>query len=234
MEKIGLNNQERKFSSPEEELKYLRREVAKREEEMEKKGELADTSRIVSEKISEYKKEAPDKVLAEEYRLKQSEAEAIVLDLSPEEHDKKIEELIGVLQEKGVLNVISVIEKLGDAHLNDDFHRFLVQYIKAGLPVHGLKEKSPLFKTLKMTLFEISLPEVSGEEEKQKNLKEIVSSMEQFYAGMLSVYDVKNETAGCFAIELANANHSDEFIFYASVPDFKKELFENPERKRRK
>jgi len=226
MEKLGLNNQERKFSSPQEELEYLRGEVAKREEEMEKKGELADTSRVVSEKISEYKKEAPDKVLAEEYRLKPNEAEAIVLDLAPEEHDKKIEELIGVLQEKGVLNVISVIEKLGDAHLNDDFHRFLVQYIKAGLPIHGIKEKSPLFKTLKMTLFEISLPEVSDEGEKQKNLKEIVSSMEQFYAGMLSVYDTKNETAGYFAIELANANHSDEFIFYASVPDFKKELFE--------
>ena len=221
-----MNNQERKFSSPQEELEYLRGEVAKREEEMEKKGELADTSRVVSEKISEYKKEAPDKVLAEEYRLKPNEAEAIVLDLAPEEHDKKIEELIGVLQEKGVLNVISVIEKLGDAHLNDDFHRFLVQYIKAGLPIHGIKEKSPLFKTLKMTLFEISLPEVSDEGEKQKNLKEIVSSMEQFYAGMLSVYDTKNETAGYFAIELANANHSDEFIFYASVPDFKKELFE--------
>ncbi|MEK9182193.1 MAG: TraM recognition domain-containing protein [Patescibacteria group bacterium] len=226
MEKIGIENQERKFSSPEEELKYLRSEVARREEEIEKKGELADTSRIVSEKISEYKKTAPEKVLAEEYRLKPNEAEAIILDLSPEEHDKKIEELIGVLQEKGVLNVISVIEKLGDAHLNDDFHRFLVQYIKAGLPVRGLKEKSPLFKTLKMTLFEISLPEISDEGEKQKNLKEIVSSMEQFYAGMLSVYDAKNETAGYFAIELANANHSDEFIFYASVPDFKKELFE--------
>ncbi|KKR53198.1 MAG: hypothetical protein UT90_C0012G0003 [Parcubacteria group bacterium GW2011_GWA1_40_21] len=226
MEKLGLDNQERKFSSPQEELEYLRGEVAKREEEMEKKGELADTFRIVSEKISEYKKETPGKVLAEEYRLKPNEAEAIVLDLAPEEHDKKIEELIGVLQEKGVLNVISVIEKLGDAHLNDDFHRFLVQYIKAGLPIRGLKEKSPIFKTLKMTLFEISLPEVSGEEEKQKNLKEIVSSMEQFYAGMLSVYDIKNETAGYFAIELANANHSDEFIFYASVPDFKKELFE--------
>ena len=157
-------------------------------------------------------KTAPEKVLAEEYRLKPNEAEAIILDLSPEEHDKKIEELIGVLQEKGVLNVISVIEKLGDAHLNDDFHRFLVQYIKAGLPCATQREKSS-FKTLKMTLFEISLPEISDEGEKQKNLKEIVSSMEQFYAGMLSVYDAKNETAGYFAIELANANHSDEFIF---------------------
>ena len=42
-----------------------------------------------------------------------------------------------------------------------------------------------------MTLFEISLPEVFDEGDKQKSLKEIVSSMEQFYAGMLSVYDAK-------------------------------------------
>ncbi|MEK7150360.1 MAG: TraM recognition domain-containing protein [Patescibacteria group bacterium] len=226
MEKFGLNNQERKFSSPEEELEYLRGEVARNKGEMEEKGETADTSRIISEKLSEYKKTAPEKVLAEEYRLKPNETEAIVLNLSPEEHDKKMEELAGILHTKGVLNVISIIEKLNDAHLNDDFHRFLVQYIKAGFPVHGLKEKSPLLKTLRMTLFEISLPEVFDEGDKQKSLKEIVSSMEQFYAGMLSVYDAKNETAGYFSIELANANHSDEFVFYVSVPESKKGLFE--------
>lgn len=226
MEKIGLDNNERKFSSPEEEIEYLRGEVARRKEEVENKGELADTSVIASEKISEYKKFVPEKILDKEYLLKPNEAEAIVLDLAPEEHDKKMEELIGILQTKGVLNVISLIEKLGDAHLEDDFHRFLVQYIKAGLSVYGLKEKSPLLKTLKMTLFEISLPEVSDEGEKQKNLKEIVSLMEQFYAGMLSVYDTKRETAGYFSIELANSNHSNEFIFYVAVPDIKKELFE--------
>lgn len=226
MEKIGLNNQEAGFSSPQEELEYLRAEVARNKGEMEKKGEIADTSKIISEKLSEYKTVSPEKALTDEYRLKPNEAEAIILNLSPEEHDKKMEELAGILNAKGVLNVISIIEKLNDAHLNDDFHRFLVQYIKSGFPVHGLKEKSPLLKTLKMTLFEISLPEVFDENEKQKSLKEIISSMEQFYAGMLSVYDVKNESAGYFSIELANANHSDEFVFYASVPESKKGLFE--------
>ena len=226
MEKIGLDNQERKFSSPEEELEYLRGEVARRKEEVEKNGEPVDTSKIVSEKILEYKKAVPEKILGGELLLKPNEAEAIVLDLSPEEHDKKMEELVGILQTKGVWNVISIIEKLGDAHLEDDFHRFLVQYVKAGFPVRGLKDKSHLFKTLKMTLFEISLPEVSDESEKQKNLKEIVSLMEQFYAGMLSVHDNKNETAGYFSIELSNANHSNEFVFYVSVPDTKKDLFE--------
>ena len=54
MEKIGIENQERKFSSRRG-VKVSSSEVARREEEIEKKGELADTSRIVSEKISEYK-----------------------------------------------------------------------------------------------------------------------------------------------------------------------------------
>lgn len=226
MEKFGTDNQERKFSTPQEELEYLREEVARRRKETENAGEFADTSKIVSEKISEYKKIVPEKILDKEFILKPNESEAIVLDLSPEEHDKKIEELISILKTKGVLNAISVVEKLGDAHLEDDFHRFLVQYIKAGFPVHGLKDKSSLFKTLKMTLFEISLPEVSDEGEKQKTLKEIISLMEQFYAGMLSVHDEKNETAGYFSIELANANHSNEFVFYVSVPDTKKDIFE--------
>jgi len=92
--------------------------------------------------------------------------------------------------------------------------------------VIGVNEKSPLFKALKMTLFEVALPQGGDEKDgKQKNLKELISKMEQFYAGMLSVS--KEETGpDYFTIELAKANKSAEFVFYISVPDTKKNLFE--------
>ena len=224
MEK-GFEKIEQKFSSPQEELDYLRGEVAKHEKTLLEKGEAVPREAIITDKIIDYKNIKPEEVLHPDYQLKNKEVEAIVLDLSPEEHDTKMEELVSILQGKGLMNALSVVEKLKDAHLDDDFHRFLVQYIKAGLLLSHNQEKSPFFKALKMTLFEVALPQSGEKEEKQKNLKELISKMEQFYSGMLSV---AGEKVGpdYFTIELANANKSAEFIFYISVPDTKKELFE--------
>jgi predicted ribonuclease YlaK len=56
-----------------------------------------------------------------------------------------------------------------------------------------------------------------------RNLKELISSMEQFYSGMLSVED--SET-GYFTIELAVENYTSEFRFYVAIHDTKKSLFE--------
>jgi len=217
---------EQKFSSPQEELDYLRGQVAKHEKTLLEKGESVPRESIITEKIIDYKNTKPEEVLHPEYQLKPQEVETITLDLAPEEHDSKMEELVSILQTKGLMNALLVIERLNDAHLDDDFHRFLVQYIKAGLPISGGQEKSPFFRALKMTLFEVSLPSAEQDKEvKQKNLKELISKMEQFYAGMLSVSGEK-DGPDYFTIELAKANKSGEFIFYISVPDTKKDLFE--------
>ncbi len=216
---------EQKFSSPQEELDYLREQVAKHEQTLSTKGEAVPREEIITDKIIDYKAIKPEEVLNSDYQLPKAEIDSIVLDLAPEEHDTKMEEIITILQSKGLLNTLSVVEKMNDAHLDDDFHRFLVQYIKAGLPIGDKQEKNPFFKVLKMTLYEVSLPQSDEENGKQKNLKELISKMEQFYAGMLSVSDTKDES-DYFTIELANAYKSEEFIFYISVPDSKKNLFE--------
>ena len=113
---------------------------------------------------------------------------------------------------------------MNNVHIYDDFHRFLVQYIEAGLPVKDLPERSPLWRPLHMALFEISLPETT-KEEAEKELKVLIAGMEQFYQGMLSVAERGTEDA-YFTVEIANANGSDETIFYVSVPTTKKALFE--------
>jgi hypothetical protein len=222
MEGIGLGN-ENKFKTPQEELNFLRAEVAKREKEILDTGKDVNIEKVVSEKLEEYKKVVPEEALDKNYSIPKSQSEAIVLELAPETHDRKMEELVVVLHEKGLMNTISIVEKLKDPHLNDDFHRFLIQYIKAGFTFPGMDEKSPVFRALKMTLFEVSLPETKTDSNKQKTLKELVSKMEQFYSGMLSMDD---KDSGYFSFELANSVHSDEFIFYFSVPDKKKDLFE--------
>jgi predicted ribonuclease YlaK len=221
----GFEKIEQKFSSPQEELDFLRGQVAKHEKALAEKGENVPRESIITENILDYKALKPEEVLHADYKLPEKKIEEIVLDLSPEEHDGKIEELVGVLQAHGLMNALSVLDKLRDSHLDDDFHRFLVQYIKAGLPLPSGEEKSPLFRALKMTLFEVALPSAVDEKEKAKNLKELISKMEQFYAGMLSVSG-EADAPDYFSIELANPNLSEEFVFFMAVPDTKRNLFE--------
>ena len=67
---------------------------------------------------------------------------------------------------------MSVAEGMGDPHVDDDFHRFLVQYLQATGSIPGLRETTPLYRTLDMKLFEVTLPEVKDEE--KKGLKEFL------------------------------------------------------------
>src|SRR3989338_586432 len=213
-----------KITNAEEELSRLREAAIQHAERAKESGVELTPQQAAQEVIRQYADTKPHEVLHPEYAIKDHEVEAITLELSPEPHDSQLEKFIGILQEKGIRNVMSVIEKMNNPHLLDDFHRFLVQYIASGYPVLGLKEKDEMWKPLHMTLFEVSLPEAS-EEDKKKQLKELISGMEQFYSGMLSISADKKEPAW-FSVEIANANGSDEFIFYVSVPTSRKELFE--------
>ena len=225
MEKFSPDISNVKFESPEQELAYLREQIARKEKVLAERGEAVNKEQIAREAVVAYGKHEPEKILHPDYQISKKESDAIVLELSPERHDDKIEELIGLMYEKGIANVLSVIEKMNDPHLAADFHRFLIQYVKSGFQVGGLKEKSDLWRDLHMTLYEIALPE-PDKDAPQKTLKELVSSMEQFYAGMLSVGDGTEGNKNIFTLELSVANGSDEFIFYCAIPDEKRNLFE--------
>ncbi len=224
MEKTVTGSVEKRFSSPEEELKFLREEVQRKEQALTEKGISPEREQVVQETVTTYAQTPVAEAVAPAMTIPPAEKQAIVFDLAPETHDKQMEELAVIVQEKGVRSALDVAERLNNAHLFDDFHRFLIQYIQAGLPVKDLPERSALWKPLHMTLFEISLPETT-KEEGEKELKILIAGMEQFYAGMLSVAD-KGKEDTFFTIEIANANGSDEIIFYVSVPTLKKALFE--------
>ncbi|HEC33061.1 MAG TPA: DUF87 domain-containing protein, partial [Candidatus Kaiserbacteria bacterium] len=214
------------FTSPKDELKFLREQVTLKEQELEKSEKIVDTTRAVQESIKEHIEHPSYEAPASGYVLNEEKISEVVLQLSPEAHDEQMSELLGILEEKGIYNTLKIVEKMNNPHIEDDFHRFLVQYIKEGLPVTSLKEEGPLWESLHMTLYEIRLPEVNSDEVKQKSLKELLSPMEQLYAGMLSVSSASKTQKEYFTLEIAIAEGSNEVIFYASVPDFKKELFE--------
>lgn len=219
-----------KLSTPEEELAYLREQVAAKEAELAKVG-VPEREQVIVEHLHAHHA-AEEDILAPVYRIseatKKSEAEAILADLNLGGSEQAVRSLQKTMEEKGIKNALAVLEKLGDPHVADDFHRYLVRYIAAGLPALGFDEKAPRFQALHMTLYEIALPgpKSGGEQARAKTLKELISGMEQFYAGLLSVADASRGEPNYFALELAVPADSPELQFYAAVPNGKRNLFE--------
>jgi hypothetical protein len=218
------------LSTPEEELAYLREQVTRKEAQLAGQG-TPERSQIIAEAIHAHKV-APIEVLAQTYRANEettgTTASAILAELNLGGTEQAVQSLQRTMEEKGIKNTLSALEKLHDPHLGDDFHRYLVRYIAAGLPSLINDEKAPQFKALKMTLYEIALPGPKSADgnDRQKTLKELISGMEQFYAGLLSVEEAVNGEPGYFALELAVPAQSPELQFYASVPNTKRDLFE--------
>ena len=226
IEGLNLNNVS-KFKTPQEELEFLRAHIAERERVLGDEGKEVKKEAIAHDVISEYRKYDPSEVMHKTAVIKNKEVENFVLRLRPENHDVKMEELLGILLDKGISNTLSIISKINNPHLDDDFHRFLVQYLHNTHQIPGLKENSPLFKSLDMKLFEITLPDMNDSEGNKKSLKELLGAMEQFYAGMHSVGEGReNYNRNHFTLEIAVSEGSESFVFYAAVPSQKADLFE--------
>ncbi len=213
-----------KFETPEEELSYLRERVA--EQERLNAGARIEKSReeVTHEAISAYKKADSAVVLHEDYKMPVAEAESMVLALKPEAHDSQIEELYGMLLERGIKNTLDVVMRMKNPHLEDDFHRFLVQFLHTTGDIPGLKESNPEFKSLNLALFEITLPPM---EEKDRSFKDFLTAMEQFFAGLQTIsVGEQNKFKQYFTIEIAVSHDSQEIVFYVSIPKERRTLLE--------
>ncbi|MFA6273851.1 MAG: TraM recognition domain-containing protein [Candidatus Paceibacterota bacterium] len=217
-----------KFKTPEEELHFLRAHVAKKEQELIDKGHFEHAKDNAAKAIiEEYKKIPASEAIHKDNLMQKHETEGIVLKLKPETHDTTMEELLGLVLTKGIRNAMSVVESMGNPHIDDDFHRLLVQYFKTGQASLNIKEGTPLYKSLNMTLFELTLPPPQDEADKSKGFKEFIGAMEQFYAGMNAISEGKNNAKeNYFVLEVALGNQSDSVVIYAGVPNKFIPLFE--------
>jgi hypothetical protein len=217
-----------KFKTPEEELDYLRAHVKAREEELIKIGHIENAGEnAAKDVIGVYKNIPAEEFVHKDNILKQKEVEGIVLALRPEPHDNVMEELLGIVVTKGVRNALSVVEAMNNPHIDADFHRILIQYLKNGYAKLDFKENSPVFKSLNMTLFEITLPPPTEAGDTAKGFKEFIGAMEQFYAGMQSIGEGKyNEKENYFVLEVGLGMNTDEVIVYAAIPNKHISLFE--------
>ena len=217
-----------KFKTPEEELEYLRAHIAKREAELVRGGQVENAKDNAAKEVVEAYREVPaGEVVHSSNIINTKQVEGIVLALKPESHDAVMEELLGIVITKGIRNALSVVEAMGSPHIEDDFHRILIQYLKTDQTKLDFKEGTPMYKSLNMTLFEITLPPPTDEADKSKGFKEFIGAMEQFYAGMQSISsDKKNEKEIYFTLEVALSSESDEVVVYAGIPNKHISLFE--------
>ncbi len=217
-----------KFTSPEEEIAFLRAQLSEKERVAEEPLTLESREQATEEVVRAYEHVPTEDVLAPEYTEPKEQVDAVVLELEPEEHDETMNELLGIMQEKGLKNTLAIVEKMNSPHIADDFHRFLVQYIAHAAEVPELRKDKRLNKALNMKLYEISLPDHHSGSDGGKSFKEIISAMEQFYAGMMSISDEKNPVPGkdMFALEIAQADSRGDIVFYVAVPRDKSSMFE--------
>ncbi len=214
------------FKNPEEEIAYLRSKLFERETQMKETGGQLSAPEIMKVEVDRYQQIPVEKALTPQYALSQGEVGGIVLNLTPRSTDEKVSELLGIFLDKGLRNTLSVLEQMKNPSLDDDFHRFLVQYIASGQDPKDVRKVPEEMKGVDMVLYEISLP-AEETSDKAKSFKELVASMEQFYAGMLAISDGKdNSNKNYFSLEIALSAESDEIIFYAAVPRERRELFE--------
>lgn len=218
---------QRKFANPHEEIAYLRTKVAEQEQSLREEGRAAERREIAKEHVSAYQKTPAEQILASDYQIKAHEIENVIS--IGKEHEEVIDELVRVMMERGVKNTLTLLEKLNNPHLEDDFHRFLVQFLLDEKMAQGFAKEHVLFRALRMRLYEITLPPIDGATGEKREFAQLVAGMEQFYAGMLSIEgrsagwrDVKNY----FTLELALSNFSSEIVFYAAVPTERADLFE--------
>ncbi|MDZ4284370.1 MAG: hypothetical protein U1A28_00920 [Patescibacteria group bacterium] len=216
---------ERRSERHEDELSELRVRLAQAELAAERaRGERLShetRERLASEELTRHREEQEAHGAASP-----AETAAIVLDLAPESHDSQVGLLLGVARDQSVGVALSAAHKLGNPHIEDDFHRALVEYIREGYPAEGVRERDRLWKVLHMTLYEILLPELpQGGEARERGLKGVLSSMEQFYSGMRSLAEGARG-GDIYALELALPNVGDEVSFYVAVPSARRDLFE--------
>lgn len=215
------------FSKPEEEIAFLREQITRKEQELASRPEKISTPEVVRAVVEQYKAQPKEQVLHPSVQVSEQHANAIVLALEPKSTDEKMAELLSILIEKGLKNTLSVLEKINNPSLDDDFHRFLVQYLASGQPLPRDFKKQDVFKGVDMVLYEITVPDIAPTQN-AKSFKELVAVMEQLYAGMMSLSDGKDNEIGknYFTFEIALSNNSDSIVFYAAVPRKSRDLFE--------
>lgn len=218
---------EPRFSSPEEEIKFLREEISKRREVAKNFGDRIPKEDHANSVLREHLSQSFKDILPSNYEVRDYQKKKLLDGLNEKTTDEKVSDLVSLMIDKGIHSTMSLVRDLKDKEVQSDFHRFVVNYLL--LPHDENIEKGlsrTEWKALHFKLYEIVLPE-NKEKGESKNAKEFIAFMEQFYASMLSIArDVTNKENDYYTLEIAKPNNSNEVSFFVSVLNEMADLFE--------
>lgn len=201
-----------KISTLEQELAFLRSQIAERQDANPERPAKEHAADVVAS-IPQHKETAYD----QSYVKNPEQVGKISLELKPEEHDDNMAALFELIQSHGVINAVEAVAKLQDAHISDDFHRFLVEYLHEGYPTYK-KETPESLKFLKRVVYEVLVPK----REQEEGQTEYFSKMQTLLAGIQSFADHSDEH---LTIEITNPVGDRHFAFYFSVQEELADLF---------
>lgn len=208
------SNLQEKISTLEQEIQFLKSRVEENEIHHPEKKQHEQIAKTLST-ITKQKTDVYDETLLHT----PEQTDAIVLELQPEEHDDKIVSLIEIIKKHGIVNAVEIVSKLQDAHINDDFHRFLVEYIKEGYPTY-MKDSEEILKPFKRVLYEVL---IAKKEQTEENSHEHIHKMYTLLTGIQSFSEYYDEY---LTIEITNPVGEKHFIIYVSVHEKLKDILE--------
>lgn len=203
------------LKSPEEEIVFLRSRIQEKVEKSKGfEGRFTEKDHA-HEVVQEYRQKPVEKVIAPALTMSTSEKHRLIEWLSPRETDAQVEMLAQVMADKGIKNAFVMAEEMNNPELEDDFERFLVQYLLSGHEIKNTLSKEE-WKALHMKLFEVVLPEAGASE--GRPLKEMMGLMEQWYASMQALAgEPTNKEKNYYSLELGIANGTTTASFYCAI-----------------
>jgi hypothetical protein len=200
--------------TPEEEIAFLRGQIEKKTQLSKGFEERFTPLDHAREAVREYARVPLEQAVPQASQITAGEKHRLLEWLTPRETDDQVQMLMQVMADKGIRNALGMLEEMNNPQVDDDFERFLAQYLISGHEVKNNISKDE-WKALHMKLFEIVLPDALAE---GKGHKEMMALMEQWYASMQALApEPTNKEKNYYSLELAVANGTTTAVFYCAV-----------------
>ncbi|MEZ0209119.1 MAG: hypothetical protein ACAH17_03015, partial [Candidatus Paceibacterota bacterium] len=203
------------FRTPEEEIAYLRSQIQEKQEKAKGFEDRFTPEDHAHEVVRDFRELPVEKVVPVVAQMPESEKKRLMEWLEPRDTDEQVQMLAQVMADKGIKNAFVMAEQLNNPQVDDDFERFLVQYLVSGHEMKNTLSKDE-WKALHMKLFEVVLPEAG--EGVARSAKEMMGLMEQWYASMQALAgEPTNKEKNYYSLEIGIANGTTTASFYCAV-----------------
>ena len=214
----SLNISNTKFSSAEEEINYLRRQIEEKELAMKNMPRSVATLEHAASTIKEHSEKPIEHVYENNHRVLSKDIQEVLKSINTKNTTKQVMELASIMQDDGVRFAMEIAQKLNKPEIEDDFHKFLINYLISGQENVFKNIEKAEWKAMHLKLFEIVPPPYDPGLDK-KDPKQYIQLMEQLYSALQSIANSSdNNENNYYSLEISIANGSNEVVFYIAVP----------------